>query len=120
MARVLVYALGKLRQPSVWTQRHLCRTWTWLHSPAFRATPLDMKAEADRMFLLGVNQFVGHGYPYSAPAEVSRAGLFTRQRCSTPINPWFPVMPDVTKYLQAGKLAAEARQAGQRHCDSSP
>ena len=22
-------------------------TWTWLHSPVFRATPLDMKAEAD-------------------------------------------------------------------------
>jgi len=42
-------------------------TWTWLHSPAFRATPLDMKVEADRMFLLGVNQFVGHGYPYSPP-----------------------------------------------------
>ncbi|MDE3162736.1 MAG: hypothetical protein KGL64_05705, partial [Acidobacteriota bacterium] len=34
-------------------------TWTWLHSPAFRATPLDMKAEADRMFLLGINQLVG-------------------------------------------------------------
>ncbi len=26
-------------------------TWTWLHSPPFRATPLDMKAEADRFFL---------------------------------------------------------------------
>ncbi|MBW8901766.1 MAG: glycoside hydrolase, partial [Massilia sp.] len=29
-------------------------TWTWLHSPAFAATPLDMKAEADRMLLQGV------------------------------------------------------------------
>lgn len=43
-------------------------TFTWLHSPAFRATPLDMKAEADRMFLLGVNQIIGHGWPYSPPA----------------------------------------------------
>jgi hypothetical protein len=25
-------------------------TWTWLRSPVFRATPLDMKAEADRHF----------------------------------------------------------------------
>ena len=31
-------------------------TWTWLHSPVFRATPLDMKAEADLHFLQGVNQ----------------------------------------------------------------
>src|SRR5208283_3222544 len=30
-------------------------TWTWLHSPAFRATPLDMKAEADLHFLQGIN-----------------------------------------------------------------
>ena len=28
-------------------------TWTWLHSPAFRATPLDVKAEADQHFLAG-------------------------------------------------------------------
>src|SRR5260370_5514691 len=34
-------------------------TWTWLHSPAFRATPLDMKAEADRHLLEGINQLVG-------------------------------------------------------------
>src|ERR1051326_5097296 len=40
-------------------------TWTWLHSPAFRATPLDMKAEADLHFLQGINQLVGHGWPYS-------------------------------------------------------
>src|ERR1700722_3431901 len=42
-------------------------TWTWLHSPAFRATPLDMKAEADRFFLEGVNQLIGHGWPYTPP-----------------------------------------------------
>jgi len=28
-------------------------TWTWLHSPSFRATPLDMKAEADIHFCKG-------------------------------------------------------------------
>ncbi len=42
-------------------------TWTWLHSPVFRATPLDMKAEADIHFLQGINQLVGHGWPYSPP-----------------------------------------------------
>ncbi|MDQ2920050.1 MAG: glycoside hydrolase, partial [Acidobacteriota bacterium] len=38
-------------------------TWTWLHSPVFRATPLDMKAEADLHFLIGINQLIGHGWP---------------------------------------------------------
>jgi hypothetical protein len=75
-------------------------TWTWLHSPAFRATPLDMKVEADRMFLLGINQFIGHGYPYS-PAGAGEPGwsLYAAAVFNSH-NPWFPVMPDVTKYLQ--------------------
>ena len=75
-------------------------TWTWLHSPAFRATPLDMKAEADRMFLLGVNQFVGHGYPYSPPAAGEPGWSLYAAAVFNSHNPWFPVMPDVTKYLQ--------------------
>jgi hypothetical protein len=74
-------------------------TWTWLHSPAFRATPLDMKAEADRMFLLGVNQFVGHGWPYS-PASAGEPGYaFYAAAVFNQHNPWFPVMPDVMRYL---------------------
>jgi len=75
-------------------------TWTWLHSPAFRATPLDMKAEADRMFLLGINQFIGHGYPYSAPAAGEPGWSLYAAAVFNSHNPWFPVMPDVTKYLQ--------------------
>jgi hypothetical protein len=75
-------------------------TWTWLHSPAFRATPLDMKAEADCMFLLGVNQFVGHGYPYSAPAAGEPGWSLYAAAVFNAHNPWFAVMPDVTKYLQ--------------------
>ncbi len=75
-------------------------TWTWLHSPAFRATPLDMKAEADRMFLLGVNQFIGHGFPYS-PAGAGEPGwsLYAAAVFNSH-SPWFAVMPDITKYLQ--------------------
>ncbi|MGA9669993.1 MAG: glycosyl hydrolase [Terracidiphilus sp.] len=75
-------------------------TWTWLHSPAFRATPLDMKAEADRMFLLGVNQFVGHGYPYSPPGAGEPGWSLYAAAVFNSHNPWFPVMPDITKYLQ--------------------
>ena len=75
-------------------------TWTWLHSPVFRATPLDMKAEADRMFLSGVNQLVGHGYPYS-PSKAGEPGwAFYAAAVFNSHNPWFPVMPDVMQYLQ--------------------
>ncbi len=75
-------------------------TWTWLHSPAFRATPLDMKAEADRMFLIGINQFVGHGFPYSPPAAGEPGWAFYAAAVFNAHNPWFPVMPDVMRYLQ--------------------
>jgi hypothetical protein len=75
-------------------------TWTWLHSPAFRATPLDMKAEADRMFLLGVNQIIGHGYPYSPAAAGEPGWSLYAAAAFNAHNPWFPVMPDVTRYLQ--------------------
>jgi alpha-L-rhamnosidase len=75
-------------------------TWTWLHSPAFRATPLDMKAEADRMFLLGINQIVGHGYPYSPPGAGEPGWSLYAAAVFNSHNPWFPVMPDIMKYLQ--------------------
>ena len=80
-------------------------TWTWLHSPAFRATPLDMKAEADLHFLQGINQLVGHGWPYS-PASAGEpgwrmyaAGAFNEH------NPWWFAMPDLTGYLQRVSFA---------------
>jgi hypothetical protein len=75
-------------------------TWTWLHSPAFRATPLDMKAEADLHFLQGINQLVGHGWPYSPETagepgwRMYAAGAFNAH------NPWWFAMPDLAGYLQ--------------------
>ena len=75
-------------------------TWTWLHSPAFRATPLDMKAEADKMFILGVNQIVGHGWPYSPPGAGEPGWSLYAAAVFNNHNPWFPVMPDISKYLQ--------------------
>ncbi len=75
-------------------------TWTWLHSPAFRATPLDMKAEADLHFLQGINQLVGHGWPYSPPDAGEPGWRMYASGAFNAHNPWFPVMPDVTAYLQ--------------------
>ena len=75
-------------------------TWTWLHSPSFRASPLDVKAEADLHFLIGINQLIGHGWPYTPPSveypgwRFYAAGVFNEK------NPWWIVMPDLSLYLQ--------------------
>ena len=75
-------------------------TWTWLHSPVFRATPLDMKAEADLHFLNGINQLVGHGWPYSPPQAGEPGWHFYAAAVFNQHNPWWIVMPDITAYLQ--------------------
>jgi hypothetical protein len=75
-------------------------TWTWLHSPVFRATPLDMKAEADLHFLQGINQLVGHGWPYSPPEAGEPGWRFYAAAVFNDHNPWWIVMPDVALYLQ--------------------
>jgi hypothetical protein len=75
-------------------------TWTWLHSPAFRATPLDMKAEADLFFLQGINQLIGHGWPYSPPQAGEPGWRFYAAAVFNQHNPWWLVMPDITRYLQ--------------------
>jgi hypothetical protein len=75
-------------------------TFTWLHSPAFRATPLDMKAEVDLHFLIGVNQVIGHGWPYSAPQVGEPGWSLYAAAVFNDHNPWHPVMPDVTRYME--------------------
>ncbi|MFC5462658.1 glycosyl hydrolase [Massilia niabensis] len=74
-------------------------TWTWLNSPAFSATPLDMKAEADRMLLSGVNLFVAHGWPYTPPGTIEPGYAFYAAAVFNDHNPWWNVMPDVNGYL---------------------
>ena len=76
-------------------------TFTWLHSPVFRATPLDMKAEADIDFIMGENQLIFHGWPYSPPnGEVPEPGWsLYAAAVFNDHNPWHPVMPAVTQYI---------------------
>jgi alpha-L-rhamnosidase len=80
-------------------------TWTWLHSPAFRATPLDLKAEADLHFLQGINQLVGHGWPYSPEAAGEPGWRMYAAAALNAHNPWFAVMPELTLYLQRVSFA---------------
>ncbi|OLT08861.1 hypothetical protein BJF90_12095 [Pseudonocardia sp. CNS-004] len=72
-------------------------TWTWVHSPSFAATPLDLAGEAHEHLLLGVNQLIGHGWPYS-PHE--RPGwIFYASGALNDANPWWPAMPELSRYL---------------------
>ena len=93
-------------------------TFTWLHSPVFRATPLDMKAEADIDFIMGENQLIFHGWPYSPPASelppgdpgwsLYAAAVFNDH------NPWHPVMPAVTQYItRVSALLQQGKPANQ-------
>jgi hypothetical protein len=75
-------------------------TWTWLHSPVFRATPLDMKAEADIHFLQGINQLIGHGWAYTPPQVEYPGWRFYAAGIYDEKNPWWIVMPDLAAYLQ--------------------
>ena len=75
-------------------------TWTWLHSPVFRATPLDMKAEADLHFLQGINQLIAHGWPYTAEGIEYPGWRLYASAVFNDKNPWWIVMPDITAYLQ--------------------
>jgi hypothetical protein len=75
-------------------------TWTWLHSPVFRATPLDVKAEADLHFLQGINQLIGHGWPYTAAGVEDPGWRFYAAGVFDDKNPWWIVMPDLARYLQ--------------------
>jgi hypothetical protein len=102
-------AQWKLLRPSRWASSasHLyghqvtsSETWTWLHSPVFRATPLDMKAEADLHFLQGINQLIGHGWPYTAEGVDYPGWRFYAAAVFDDKNPWWLVMPDVAKYCR--------------------
>ena len=91
-------------------------TFTWLHSPVFRAIPLDMKLEADIDFVSGENQLIFHGWPYSPPpGEVPEPGwsLYAAAALNDH-NPWHPVMPAVTGYLtRLSWLLRQGRPANQ-------
>jgi hypothetical protein len=73
--------------------------WTWVHSPSFRATPLDLKGEAHEHLLNGINELIGHGWPYS-PTEASGLGwFFYAAGALDDRNPWWPAMPELSRYL---------------------
>ena len=84
-------------------------TWTWNHSPSFRTTPLDLQGEAHDHLLQGVNQFIGHGWPYTAPDAEGVGFMFYASGAYDDRNPWYgPAMLALTTYL--GRLCAVMQQ----------
>ncbi|MFC7404238.1 glycosyl hydrolase [Georgenia alba] len=73
-------------------------TWTWVHSPSFRATPLDLKGELHEHLLLGVNQVVAHGWPYSPRTGDGLGWIFYAAGALDDRNPWWPAMPHLLGY----------------------
>jgi hypothetical protein len=69
--------------------------WTWVHSPSFRATPLDLQGEAHEHFLSGVNQLIGHGWPYSPTNGPGLGWIFYAAGALDDRNPWWPVATDL-------------------------
>ena len=69
--------------------------WTWVHSPSFRATPLDLQGEAHEHFLSGVNQLIGHGWPYSPTDGPGLGWIFYAAGALDDRNPWWPVATDL-------------------------
>ena len=59
-----------------------------------------MKAEADLHFLIGTNQIIGHGWPYSPPQVGEPGWSLYAAAVFNDNNPWHAVMPDVTRYIQ--------------------
>ena len=73
--------------------------WTWVHSPSYRAIPLDLKGEAHEHLLNGINQLVGHGWPYSPTDAAGMGWFFYAAGALDDRNPWWPAMPELNRYL---------------------
>jgi hypothetical protein len=74
-------------------------SFTWLHSPVYMAAPIDIKAELNLQLLNGINQILFHGWPYTAPGVEYPGWRFYAAAVFNDKNPWWLVMPDVTRYL---------------------
>ncbi len=72
-----------------------------------------MKAEANQQFLQGINQLVGHGWPYTAEGVKYPGWHFYAAGVYNEKNPWWIVMPDLMRYLQ--RLSFLLRQGRPRN-----
>ena len=72
------------------------------------------KAEADQHFLSGINQLIGHGWPYSPPQAGSPGWMFYAAGVYSDKNPWWPVMADTVALSAARELPPAPGRSGRR------
>jgi hypothetical protein len=73
--------------------------YTWLRRPRYCTTLEQMKAASDVFFLDGINQIVGHGFPYS-PRKAARPGWnFYAATMINTNNTWWPYVRHLTEYV---------------------
>ncbi|MGO1768484.1 MAG: glycosyl hydrolase [Microbacterium sp.] len=85
-------------------------TWTWVHSPSFRASPFDLLGEAYEHLLTGVNLLVGHGWPLGAALGEGQP-VFYASGAIDARNPWWFVAPALFGALDR---ASATMQLGRR------
>ncbi len=91
-----------------------CESFTWLRVPRFMETLEMMKAEADAIFLDGINSIYNHGYAYSPP-DAGRLGWpFYASSQINHTNTYWPYYRHLSDYIQrvSGML-----RIGRSRCD---
>lgn len=73
--------------------------YTWLRHPRYCTTLEQMKAASDVFFLDGINQIVGHGFPYSPRTMGSPGRNFYAATMINPNNTWWPCVNHLTGYV---------------------
>ncbi len=103
-----VSAADALERPLVSSE-----TWTWVHSPSFRASPFDLLGEAYEHLLGGANFIVGHGWPLGASLGPHQP-VFYASGAIDSRNPWWAVAPELfsaigraSSVLQLGSRAVQ-------------
>src|SRR5438046_9507306 len=100
MAEFLNDSLGLIREPPSGKERHLGGDLDMVAFPRFSGNTAGHESGSRLVFSEGVNQLIGHGWPYS-PKEAGEPGwAFYAAAALNDHNPWWPGMPQVTQYLQ--------------------
>ena len=69
-----------------------------MHSPSSAPPRSTSRAKRDHL-LSGINELIGHGWPYSPTDAPGLGWFFYAAGALDDRNPWWPAMPELTRYL---------------------
>ena len=88
MAHLLLHALGYLRQPPLRPQRDFRRSLDMAALSRLSSDTAGYEGRSRPVLLEGVNQFVGHGWPYSPESAGGTRLGFYASAVFNDHNPW--------------------------------